>query len=65
MFFFQFINKSMHIYVPLYFLSLFVILVIYESFRYVFFLKSFPENLFRGKEGQSELAGSSLSATYA
>lgn len=52
--FFQFMNKSIHIYIPLYFLSLFVILVLYmnpvDKFFLFFSLKSFPEKIFRGKE---------------
>lgn len=62
--FFQFMIKSIHIYIPLYFCLLFVYLVLYMNPVDTFFsgflsLKSFPEKIFRGKEGDWKLARSS------
>lgn len=62
--YFQFMIKSLHIYIPLYFCLLFVYLVLYMNrievlFYFLFWfssLKSFPETIFRGKEGNWKLA---------
>lgn len=60
--FFQFMNKSIHIYIPLYFLSLFVILVLYMNpvdkfFLFFFLWRAFLRRYSEGKKSNQNLLG--------